>query len=252
MQVTDSTEIQDQKKRLTVVADWDEISSHYDDLIGEYSQLPIPGFRPRKAPRTMVERHFFKRICDDFSAQCVERYSHRAMKDQAVMPGSKIEILDLEVKPHSPMRFTAEFTPLPDFDLPDYANLDLQSSTDSDKRDEISTKLLEQTRSDIPDALVREEWEIDHASGTDPLPEEWIAASERVKLMMILQKIADKEGIEVDDRDVTERIEHMAVQAHTTSADLRQRLLQNSGLLRVRSFLLAEHTLDYLIEINAS
>jgi FKBP-type peptidyl-prolyl cis-trans isomerase (trigger factor) len=71
------------------------------------------------------------------------------------------------------------------------------------------------------------------------------------KLMITLQRIADTNGIEVEDHDVTERVERMASEYGMSPSALQQRLLQNGGLFRVRNYLLAELTLDYLLELNA-
>jgi hypothetical protein len=43
----------------------------------------------------------------------------------------------------------------------------------------------------------------------------------------------------------------MAAEYRMAPGDLRQRMLQNGGLFRVRNFLLAEQTLDYLLDIAA-
>jgi hypothetical protein len=51
------------------------------------------------------------------------------------------------------------------------------------------------------------------------------------------QRISDTDGNEVDDRDATARVEWMAAGYGVSPSDLRQRLLQNGGLFRIRNFL---------------
>jgi FKBP-type peptidyl-prolyl cis-trans isomerase (trigger factor) len=236
-------------KKLRVSADWEEVRLDYIDIIKSYSQLAVPGFRPGKAPESRVESHYRKNICDDLKARCVERLTGKALKDQKLMAGSRIEISDLDVEPLKPLRFCVQFAPISDFTLPDYSHAQLCGESDEERRDEISEWLLSHTDLSVPDELVREELEFDGADNVEPETDKWAEVARRVKLMITLQRIADHDGVDVDDRDVTERVERMASEYGMSPSDLRQRLLQNGGLFRVRNFLLAEYTLDYLLDI---
>ncbi len=75
-------------------------------------------------------------------------------------------------------------------------------------------------------------------------------AKERVRLMLILKKIAGIEGIEVDDDALDSRIETMAGEYHLTPAQLRADLEEKGSLQRLSAFLLAEKTLDFLLRAN--
>ena len=237
------------RKKLSVSADWDEVRLDYIDIVKSYSKFAIPGFRPGKAPEHLVVRHFKKNINNDLQAQCVERLTRKALKDQQLMAGSRVEISELSIEPLKPLSFVVEFTPLPHFKLPDYSRIELNGNTDEKRRDEVSAWLLSHTHIQVPDDLVREELEFDGVGITEPQSIKWTEATWRVKLMITLQRIAEEAGIEVDDRDVTERVERMASEYGMSPSDLRQRLLQNGGLFRVRNFLLAEYTLDYLLDV---
>jgi len=68
--------------------------------------------------------------------------------------------------------------------------------------------------------------------------------------MLILKKIAQKEGIEVDEADVNRRIADKAKEFGTAVDALRQELEEGNGIARLRDMLLAESTLDYLLEWN--
>jgi FKBP-type peptidyl-prolyl cis-trans isomerase (trigger factor) len=73
-------------------------------------------------------------------------------------------------------------------------------------------------------------------------------AEARVKLMVILKRIARDDGIEVDDRDMEERIAAIAEAEGTTPKLLKNELSARGGLGRLRDFLLAEMVLAYIIE----
>ena len=81
-----------------------------------------------------------------------------------------------------------------------------------------------------------------------PGSEPWQAAAQRVKLMLILKRIAREEGIEVEEADVDRRIEEKAAEFGTKADILRAELEQGSGRPRLKDLLLAESVLDYLLE----
>jgi FKBP-type peptidyl-prolyl cis-trans isomerase (trigger factor) len=68
--------------------------------------------------------------------------------------------------------------------------------------------------------------------------------------MLILKQIAQQEGISVEAADLQARIAAKAVEFGTTPKDLREELEQEGGIERLKDMLLAESTLDYLIEKN--
>jgi FKBP-type peptidyl-prolyl cis-trans isomerase (trigger factor) len=66
--------------------------------------------------------------------------------------------------------------------------------------------------------------------------------------MLILKQIARQEGIEVDETDVNKRIAEKAKEFETTANALLKELKKGDGLQRLRDMLIAESTLEYLIE----
>ena len=68
--------------------------------------------------------------------------------------------------------------------------------------------------------------------------------------MLILKQIAKQEGIEVDQRDVDNRIAEKAEEFGATIKELEAELSRGDGLQRLKEMLLAENVLGYLMEIN--
>ncbi len=243
-------DIENHRREARVEVEWERVQADYDDLLSEYAKLPIPGFRPGKAPKARVEKHFERPLLDDVGARCVHRINRQALEGEGVITTGPVSITEISIELGEPFRFTAEFTELPEFVLPCYDSLTLASDSDGGMRDEISVQLLEETAIDIPDEMVRQELSFDGDDESRPGDEEWKAALSRVKLLLILSEIARRDGIEADDRDIDERIEQIA-QAHGTDpSSLKKHLLRNGGLSRISRFILAERTLDYLIDIN--
>ncbi len=240
-------DLENKKKKLLIEAGWKDLQDDYDDVLSEYQKIQVPGFRLGKAPREFVVRRFRKEILDEVSVRCAHRLSRKAMEKEGMSASGPVSVSDIEITYGKPFRFTAQFTALPEFQLPDYTHITLSTRTDEERRDELSEWLLKNTDFDIPDDLTRQELEFDNATGAEPGSEGWNAAIQRVKLLLILKKIAQQEGIEADEKDVSGRIEKMAQEFGVASSYLKQQLLQNGGLSRIGSFLLAEKTMDYLL-----
>jgi trigger factor len=153
--------------------------------------------------------------------------------------------------PEKGLTFTVEFDLLPAIDLPDFRSFTPESEEldDSALKDELSEYLLGSTSFDLPESLVQEEMKLSAEQGQN-LDEEGLRADaeQRVKLLLILQAIAQAEGIEVDERDVDDRIAAIAEASGSSRQALHTELEQNSGLERLRLFLLAEQTMDYILE----
>jgi FKBP-type peptidyl-prolyl cis-trans isomerase (trigger factor) len=240
----------DHRKRVRVEAGWDKVEPDYRDILAEYSKLPVPGFRPGKAPEPMVERHFERHLLDDTAGRSVRRLSRRALEDERITVTGPISITELSISRGGRVSFTAEFTQLPSFELPEYRSMGLADGSDAALRDEISLRLLEDTEIEIPDEMVKEELLFEGDTSSRPGDDPWDAAEARVKLLLILAEIARRDGIEVDERDLDDRIERMAIDQGTDASSLKMFLLRNGGLSRISGFILAERTLNYMIDIN--
>jgi FKBP-type peptidyl-prolyl cis-trans isomerase (trigger factor) len=236
------------KMRAAIEAGWEEVGPDYEDLLLEYMKLPVPGFRPGRAPRERVEKEFETPLLDDTTARSVRRISRKALDSRGIRATGPLAISAISIERGGAFSFTAEFTELPEFDLPDYTAIPLGADSDSGMRDEISAFLLENTEIEVPDEMVRQELSFDGLQDTDKAGGEWSGALARVRLLLILGAIARQDGIEVDDRDVEERIAQIAEANGTDTASLKKHLILTGGFSRIGSFLLAEMTLDYLIE----
>ena len=243
-------DIEDQRREARVEVEWERVEADYEDILSEYMKLPVPGFRPGKAPRARIESQFKQEILDDVGVRCARRFSRLALEDEGIKATGPVAVTDLVIEHGEPFRFTAEFTELPDFDLPDYGGFVLKNETDEGRRDEISELLLEQTTLEVPDELVKQELSFDGIGEAQPGTDEWEVALQRVKLLLILDRIARRDGIEADDKDVDRRIDQIASTYETRPQLLKQQLLRNGGMSRLARFILAERTLDYLIDIG--
>ena len=235
------------RKVLRVEADWAEVAVDYDDIVSEYAQVRVPGFRPDKVPRSVIEQRFQKQILDDLSHRAAQRFGREALREIGVESLGPIEIGDIECGKGKPFQFTARFWPMPEIELPDLRSLHIQEDA-SDPRDMISQRLLEMVKFTVPDELVKAELESDGSAIVTHENAEWKAATDRVRLMLILKRLAGKEGIDVTEADVEQRIKDKAVEFGTDPDTLRAELEKGGGRQRLKDMLLAESTLEYITQ----
>ncbi len=231
------------KTDLHIAVQWAEIAADYDDLLAEYGKLPLAGFRPGKAPREVIERQRRREIREDFTARCGRRLAREALRERDLRSAGPIEVTGIQLDPRRDFSFTAELVLRPKLPLPDYAGASWTGATDEERRDEISEWLLAHTAGDAPEPLIRREC----APGFEPGSAEWEAAARRVKLMVILELIAEAEGIAVDETDVAARVEKIAAETGVDPGQLRRRLEREDAVTRLETLLRCEQTLDHLL-----
>jgi FKBP-type peptidyl-prolyl cis-trans isomerase (trigger factor) len=234
---------------LNVEADWSELSDDYECIVAEYAKAPVPGFRPGKVPRNIIEKRFQKQIIDNLSYRTSQRISREAFREAGIGYLGHVEAEEVECAKNQDFKAKFNFHPMPKFDLPDISHLSIDDNG-LDPRDQISLRLLEQVRFDIPEKLVKDELAIDGIEESDPGSKKWEETSNRIKLMLILKRIARQEGIDIDEADVSKRIAEKVEDFGTTKKTLQKELERGGGMQRLRDILLAESTLEYLIEKN--
>ena len=236
-------------RRINVEADWAELSDDYDSIVMEYAKVPVIGFRPGKAPRNIVETRFQKEIIAELSRRSAQRIGREAVRENGIEALGPVEAEEIECTRGHVFRARLRFHPMPKIDLPEINTLIIDNGG-VDPRDQISLRLLELVSFDIPEKLIKDELDLDGICETTPEGTEWKVASDRIKLMLILKQIARQEGIEVDEADVNNRIAKKAKEFGTTIKSLQKELEKGGGLQRLRDMLIAESTLDYVLEKN--
>ena len=232
-------------RQLRIEAPWEELADDYRDLLASYAQVKLPGFRPGKVPRAVLEQRFGREIFDALGRRGAERLGRQALREAEIEAAGALEISEIACIKEEPLRCTGRFIPFPAFALPDYRALAVPKHAEA-PLDELSRLLLESTPFAVPAPLVRSELAVE-GSDDEPGSAAWQAAEERVRLLLILKRIARSEGIEVDERDIEQRIAAKAREFETTPAQLKAELEQGGGYLRLRDLLLAESTLEYLL-----
>jgi FKBP-type peptidyl-prolyl cis-trans isomerase (trigger factor) len=236
---------------LEVSADWLEMADDYNDILAGYRKVRLAGFRPGKVPQSVIEKRFQKEISAQLTQQVSQRLGRKAVQEAGIEVLGQAEVEEIECGKGRDFSARVRFYPMPEFDLPDLNTL-LNGESDKDPRDRISLRLLELVSFDIPDGFVKDELALAGEESIDPGNAKWQSARDRIRLMLILKKIAKQEGIEVDQRDVNNRIAEKAEEFGATIKELKAELALGDGLQRLKEMLLAESVLGYLMEINTT
>jgi trigger factor len=86
----------------------------------------VPGFRPGKAPVTLIRRRFADDIQGEVVQSLVPEYLEKALGEKNLIPVTRPEVDKVEFKEGEPLRFRAIFEVLPEFDLGDYKDVEVQ------------------------------------------------------------------------------------------------------------------------------
>lgn len=86
----------------------------------------IPGFRPGKAPVTLIRRRFAEDIQGEVLQSLVPEYLEKALGEKNLIPVTRPEVDKVEFKEGEPLKFRAVFEVLPEFELGDYKNVEVQ------------------------------------------------------------------------------------------------------------------------------
>ena len=85
----------------------------------------IPGFRPGKAPVTLIRRRFADDIQGEVVQSLVPEYLEKALDEKKLIPVTRPEVDKVEFKEGEPLKFRAVFEVLPEFELGNYKGLEV-------------------------------------------------------------------------------------------------------------------------------
>jgi trigger factor len=134
------------KREIELEIPADNVQKATDKVARDIARMArIPGFRPGKAPVTLVRRRFADDIQGEVVQSLVPEYLGKALDEKKLVPVTRPEIDQVHFKEGEPLKFRAVFEVLPEFDLGDYKNLQVQID-EIQIDDEQVNKALEEMR----------------------------------------------------------------------------------------------------------
>src|SRR2546426_11650522 len=124
----------------------EEVQKAAEKVARDFARIArIPGFRPGKAPVSLIRRRFAEDIKGEVVQSLVPERVEKAVAEQKLTPVSQPQVDKLDFNEGQPLKFRAVFEVLPEFELGDYKNLELEMPT-MDVTDEDVAKTLEEMR----------------------------------------------------------------------------------------------------------
>src|SRR5438876_1079702 len=105
----------------------DEVSKEWDTIANSFARFAkIPGYRPGKAPRAVIDKRFRKEIQDEVTKKLVSKSYREAIEQKKLRVASLTNLEDVQFGEDKSMRFQATVVTAPEFKLPDYKNIKVE------------------------------------------------------------------------------------------------------------------------------
>src|SRR5450759_4131353 len=117
----------DATSKLYIELPAEEVSKEWDAVANSFARFAkIPGYRPGKAPRRVIEAKFRKEIQDELTKKLVAKSYHEAIAEKQLRVVSLTNLEEVEFGQDRSMRFRATVVTAPEFELPDYKSIPVQ------------------------------------------------------------------------------------------------------------------------------
>jgi len=105
----------------------EEVSKAAEKVAKEFAKMArVPGFRPGKAPISLIKRRFAEDIKSEVLQNLVPETVEKAVAEQKLSPVSQPQVDKLEFKEGEPVKFRASFDVLPEITLANYKSLEIE------------------------------------------------------------------------------------------------------------------------------
>jgi trigger factor len=120
----------------------EQVSKEWDAITNNFARFArIPGYRPGKAPKRVVEAKFKKDIQDELTKKLVSQSYHEAVAEKQLRVVALTNLEDVEFGQDRSMRFRATVVTAPEFELPEYKNIPVQAASAKVTEEEINAAL---------------------------------------------------------------------------------------------------------------
>ncbi len=105
----------------------EEVTKKMESVAKEFARVArVPGFRPGKAPVSIIRRRFAEDIKGEVLQALVPDRVEKAVSEQKLTPVSQPQVEKLDFAEGQPLKFRAVFEVLPEFELGSYKGLQIE------------------------------------------------------------------------------------------------------------------------------
>ena len=103
------------------------VTSERSDIVKAFSrQARLPGFRPGKAPKAVIEKRFAREIGEELDSRLIRQGLQEAVEKESLKVLSAPDPADPTHHSDGTFSFSSQLVLAPDFELPDYKDLTLE------------------------------------------------------------------------------------------------------------------------------
>jgi trigger factor len=110
------------KHEIEITVPVDEITRETDRVVANIQQkVRLPGFRPGKAPASLIRTKFAHQVREDVLENLLPKYFDKRVKEEELQVVGRPNVKDVNFKEGEPLKFKAEFEVAPNIELGEYA-----------------------------------------------------------------------------------------------------------------------------------
>lgn len=135
-------EISPVKKKLVVEIEADEVERKIEKAYRDFGkQIRLPGFRPGKIPRNVIEGRFAKEVLSDVTRELISDTLPKALDENDTIPLNMPTLENEQVKKGESFTYTAVMEVRPVFELNNYKGLDVEKEILSVNPEEVDKQI---------------------------------------------------------------------------------------------------------------
>jgi trigger factor len=125
----------------------EEVSKSMEKVAREIARVArVPGFRPGKAPVTLIRRRFAEDIKSEVLQSLIPERLEKALEEQKLVPVTRPQVDKVDFPEAGPVKFRAVFEVFPEFELGEHKEIEVTVDA-VEVTDEDVAKTLEELRS---------------------------------------------------------------------------------------------------------
>ena len=122
----------------------EQVSREWETVARQFQKnVRIPGYRPGKAPRTLVDSRFAKDIKEELTGRLLRESLNEAIREKNLRVLSVSKVGEIEFGPDKTMRFSATVVTAPEFELPDYSSIPAELTREQPGEEDIERMITQ-------------------------------------------------------------------------------------------------------------
>jgi trigger factor len=132
------------KHALEISVPAQEVSSETDRITAEVQKrAKLQGFRPGKAPASMIRKHFASDIRQKVTEALIPKYLQKQFEAENLNVVGTPDIVEIHLHEGEPLRFKAQFEVIPEIELKDYKEIEVPYAEPDVAEEDVSKRLEE-------------------------------------------------------------------------------------------------------------